>query len=55
MVAKFLDDNNQKRSLKIVSDFIDLVQFQLICQMLAKFTGVKSERTVFKFGNVKKA
>ena len=55
MVAKFLDDNNQKTSLKIASDFIDLVQFQLICQMLAKFTGVKSERTVFKFGNVKKA
>ena len=55
MVAKFLDDNNQKTSLKIVSDFIDLVQFQLICQMLAKFTGVKSERTVFKFRNVKKA
>ena len=44
-----------KRSLEIVSDFIDLVQFQLICQMLAKFTGVKSERTVFKFRNVKKA
>ena len=55
MVAKFLDDNNQKTSLKIVSDFVDLVQFQLICQMLAKFTGVKSERTVFKFRNVKKA
>ena len=55
MVAKFLDDNNQKTSLKIVSDFIDLVQFHLICQMLAKFTDVKSERTVFKFRNVKKA
>ena len=54
MVAKFLDDNNQKRSLKIVSDFIDLVQFQLICQMLAKFTGVKSERTYLSLEMSKK-
>ena len=39
---------NRKTSFKTVSDFIDLGYFQLICQMLAKFSGVKSERTVFK-------
>ena len=38
-----------KNVFKTVSDFIDLGYFQLICQMLAKFSGVKSERTVFKF------
>ena len=35
MVAKFLDDNKQKTSLKkgirTVSNFIDLTQFHLIC------------------------
>ena len=40
---------NRETSFKTVSDFIDLGYFQLICQMLAKFSGVKSERTVFKF------
>ena len=40
-----------KTSLKSIPDFIDLVQFQLICQMSAKFSGVKSERTVFKLEN----
>jgi len=53
MVVKFLDDNKPKMSLKkwihTVSNFSDLVQFHLICQMLAKFSGVKSERTVSKF------
>ena len=39
---------NRKTSFKTVSDFIDLGYFQLICQMLAKFSGVKPERTVFK-------
>ena len=39
---------NRKTSFKTVSDFIDLGYFQLIRQMLAKFSGVKSERTVFK-------
>ena len=38
---------SRQTSRKTVSDFIDLVQFELICQMLAKFSGVKSERTVF--------
>ena len=42
---------NRKTSLKTVSDFIDLVQFKLICQMSAKFSGVKSESTVFKLEN----
>ena len=53
MVAKFLDDSKPKTSLKkwirTVSDFIDLIQVQLTCQMLTKFAGVESERTVFKF------
>ena len=55
MVAKFLDDNKPKTSLKTFSDsFINLVQFQLICQMLATFSGVKSERTVCKIRKRKK-
>ena len=53
MVAKFLDDNKPKISFKkwirTVSNFDDLIQFHLICQMMAKFSGVKSERTVSKF------
>ena len=53
MVAKFLNDNKPKTSLMkwilTVSNFIDLIQFHLICQMLARFSGVKSERTVSKF------
>ena len=50
MVAKFLDDNKPKTSFKrwirTVSNFIDLIQFPSICQMLAKFSG--SEKTVSK-------
>ena len=53
MVASFLDLNKQKTSLKkwirTVSNFIVLVQFHSICQMMAKFSGVQSERTVSKF------
>ena len=37
-----------KRWISSVSNFIDLTQFHLICQMLAKFSGVESERTVSK-------
>ena len=52
MVAKFLDDNKPKTSLKkcirTASNFIDLIQFHLIWQMLAKLSGVESERTVSK-------
>ena len=53
MVAKFLDDNKPKTSLEInkkrirtVSNFEDLIQFHIICQMTAKISAVKSERTV---------
>ena len=55
MIAKFLDDNKPKASLKrrirIVSNinFDYLIQFHLICLMMAKFSEVKSERTVSKF------
>ena len=45
---------NRKRSLKTVSEFIDLVLFQLICQLLANLFGVKSERTEFEFRKRKK-
>ena len=43
---------NRKRHLKSVrtaSNFIDLIQFHLIWQMLAKFFRVESQRTVSKF------
>ena len=46
MVAKFLDDNKPKRHLHCkkwilsASNFIDLISFNLICQMLAKFSGL---------------
>ena len=40
--------NSLKKWIRTVSDLVDLVQFHLIYQMLAKFSGVKSERTVFK-------
>ena len=46
MVATFLDDNKPKTS---VASFIDLIQLNLICQMVAKFSWVESERTVSKF------
>ena len=50
MVAKFPEDHKPKTSLKkwirTVSNFNDLIQFHLTCQMLAKFSGVESERTV---------
>ena len=52
MVAKFLDDNKPRKSLKkymrTVSNFIDLIQIYLICQKLAKFSRVKSKRSVSK-------
>ena len=57
MVAKFLDDNKPKTSLKkwirTVLNFIDLTQFQLICQMLATFSRDESERTVSKVRKIK--
>ena len=57
-VAKFLDDNRPKMSLKkwirILSNFIDHIQFHLISQMLAKFSGVESERTASKLRKKKR-
>ena len=53
MVANFLDDNKPKKSVKkwirFASNFIDPIQFHLLWQMLAKFSHIESERTVFKF------
>ena len=53
MVAKVLDDNKPKTSLKrrirTASNFIDFIQFHLIWHMLVKFSRVESERTVSKF------
>ena len=47
MVTKFLVDNKRKRSLKkcirTVANFIDSIQFRLISQTLAKFSGVESQ------------
>ena len=53
MIAIFLDHNKPKTSIKKgihpVSNFIHLIQFHLICQMLTKFSVVESKRTVSKF------
>ena len=38
-----------KKWIHTVSKFIDLIQFLVISQMLAKFSGVESERIVSKF------
>ena len=50
MVAKFLDENKAKTSLQkrihTVSNVTDLIQFHLICKILAKLSEVESERTV---------
>ena len=50
MIAKFLEDNKTKTPLKkwirIVSKFIDLIHFHLICKILAKLSEVESERNV---------
>ena len=35
--------------MRTVLNFIDLIQFHLICLKLAKFSGVESEKTVSKF------
>ena len=45
MVAKFLGDNKPKNVTLAVSDIIDLVHFQLICQMLAIFSGLNPKGT----------
>ena len=38
-----------KKRIRTVSNLIDLIQFHLIFQKLAKFSGVESKRTVSKF------
>ena len=40
--------NVPKKWIHTVTNFIDLIQFHLICQMLAKFSGVKSGRIMSK-------
>ena len=49
MVAKFLDDNQPKtnsKRIRTIPNAIDLIQFHLISQILAKFSEVESEWTV---------
>ena len=47
MVAEFLNDDKPKMFLKkwicTISNFIDPIQFCLICQLLAKCSGVESD------------
>ena len=55
-VAKFLDDSKRKRRLKSefpLFQFLSIIQFHLICQMLATFSGVESGRTKSQFKNGK--
>ena len=40
--------NSLRKWICNVSNLIRLIQFHLICQMLAKFSGVESKRTVLK-------
>ena len=57
MVAKFLDENKAKTSLKkrirTVPNVIDLIQFHLICKNLVKLSEVESERMVSKLRKIK--
>ena len=55
-VAKFLDDSKRKRRLKSefpLFQFLSIIQFHLICQMLATFSGFGSGRTISQFKNGK--
>ena len=53
MVTNFLKDNKPKIHLKskvaLFQNFIELIQFHVICQVLAKFSGVESQGTVSEF------
>ena len=50
MVAKFLDDKKPQMGTRTDSKFIDLIQFHLICQMLAKyFLGLSSKGPYVNF------
>ena len=44
MVAKFPDDSKPKTALKKLKFALFLIQFHLICQTLANFSGFESER-----------
>ena len=58
MVANFLDDNKPKTSLKrwirTDSNFINFIQFHLICQMLAIFPGWIPKDGIYKFPKKKR-
>ena len=54
MVAKFLNDSKPKTAFKKWIFALFLIQFQLIRQMLAKFSGFESERTLFTFRKKKR-
>ena len=57
MVAKFLDDHKPKILLKTEFALFQtqsLLQFHLICQMVANFSGAEAHCTVFKFRKKKK-
>ena len=56
MVAKFAwqqTENSHKKWSRTVSNFIDLIQLHLICQMLAKFS-VMCSREIRKFHDVQR-
>ena len=40
------NENVAEKWICIISYFIDLIQFHLVCQMLTKLSGVDSERTI---------
>ena len=42
-------ENSLNKEICTVSNFIDLIQFHLICQMLAKFSGVESKTAISEF------
>ena len=42
-------ENSLKPWIRTFSNLIELIQFHLICQMLAKFSKAESERNAFKF------
>ena len=54
MVAKFLNDSKPKTALKKWIFALFLIQFHLIRQMLAKFSGFESERTLYTFRKKKR-
>ena len=47
-------ENSLKKRIRTFSNFIVGIQFHLICQMLAIFSGVESEKTVSKLRKKKR-